>query len=100
MAFLMHPPSKVRYTSVYIGSPLQSQLDTMRAQIKSPDYYLSCSSLAPGVRYNNSLNWFNLMTTYMNSVKNIRTMLANETVEFLHQLVEEEMKNQVGACGS
>jgi hypothetical protein len=96
MAFLMNQASHAAYVSVYVGTPLQSLLDVMRAQIMSPDYYHVCNKLASDVRYNNSLTWFNQMTTYMNSVKNIRTTLANETVESLRQLVEVEMRNQVG----
>ena len=94
----MNPASKTLYEATYIGTPLQLRLDAMRVLILLPNYYAVCGNMSAALRYNNSLDWFNQMTTYMGLVKNIRTAMANETVGFLNSLVGVYLRNQVCAC--
>jgi hypothetical protein len=95
MAFNIHPLSGTLYAQNYFNTSLQRQIDAMRSLIVSTEYFNVCSKLSSAVRFNNSLNWFNTVTNYMTLVKNIRTMLVEETVSYLDVLVNVALNSQV-----
>ena len=114
VAFVNVPTTKVHYDSLYRGSDTEKQLTLSRSHIYSSSYQKLCESQSSDVRFNKSLEWFDLMMTfwgvliwwfkslewfdlmtrYLAILKTVRSHLSNETIYQLNDLVIET-KEQV-----
>jgi len=94
VAFVNVPASKQHYDSMYVGSTTEKELTLSRSHIYSSTYYTECQAQTSDSRFNNSLEWFDLMTRYLAILKTVRAHLSNETISQLN-LLNVETNRQV-----
>ena len=57
-AFSQHPPSSDKYELDYVGSVLEREINEEREKMTSDTYPNECRAIAEGVRFDNSMQWF------------------------------------------
>ena len=83
------PATQQQYDALYVGSDVEAELTLRRSQIYSRTYHSRCRAETKEYRFNNSLEWFDLMTDYLAVLKAIRANLSSESIHQLNTLVTE-----------
>ncbi|ELT92828.1 hypothetical protein CAPTEDRAFT_197422, partial [Capitella teleta] len=85
VSFTYSIKSRVKYESEYQGSQLYDEINTQKGYMYNESYFDSCALLSDAIKYDNSLTWFQNLTSYIILIKRIRGSLTDDLVTALKQ---------------
>ena len=87
MGFAFYPKGTGMYREMHVGTPLEESITSFREQMHSEEYRQECRNFPDGVRFTNTLIWFDNITEYIFRIKTIRDGITSQALQSLDDVI-------------